>query len=80
MSKKKDLKEEANKDIAPGLEGVGEATKDELDLPEVGDQGEGEEKQEEAKQPNTEQASLQLANLVSQGVKMADAKKRLGIK
>lgn len=39
-----------------------------------------EAKQEEAKQPNTEQASLQLANLVSQGVKMADAKKRLGIK
>lgn len=80
MSKKKDLKEEANKDIAPGLEGVGEATKDELDLPEAGDQDESEEKQEEAKQTNTEQASLQLANLVSQGVKMADAKKRLGIK
>lgn len=79
MSKKKDLKQKATKDELE-LEGAGEATKDELDLPEAGDQDESEEKQEEAKQPNTEQASLQLANLVSQGVKMADAKKRLGIK
>ena len=36
------------------------------------------EKQAEA--PSTEQASLALANMLSRGVKMADAKKQLGIK
>ena len=48
--------------------------------PELDDADVGIEGADVAEQIVNEQASLALANMLSRGVKMADAKKRLGIK
>ena len=69
---KKTKKDTQEVDIVEGID-VAESALDDADVDIV-------EGIDEPEQIVNEQANLALANMVSRGVKMADAKKRLGIK